>query len=78
MWQTVDYKGNTVKWYEAELIERLKAECEETSKYYSECIQKNRENNGQLFDDEQMRWFMGRAHHANEIIRIIKSYEGER
>ena len=20
MWQTVDYKGNTVKWYEAELI----------------------------------------------------------
>ena len=21
MWQTVDYKGNTVKWYEAELIE---------------------------------------------------------
>lgn len=21
MWQTVDYKGNTVKWYEAELVE---------------------------------------------------------
>ena len=20
MWQTVDYKGNTVRWYEAELI----------------------------------------------------------
>lgn len=24
MWQTVDYKGNTVKWYEAELIEKIK------------------------------------------------------
>lgn len=28
MWQTVDYKGNTVKWYEAELIEKLKANCQ--------------------------------------------------
>ncbi|MBO7696219.1 MAG: hypothetical protein J6T10_26585 [Methanobrevibacter sp.] len=27
MWQTVDYKGNTVKWYEAELIEKIKATC---------------------------------------------------
>ena len=25
MWQTVDYKGNTVKWYEAELIEQVKS-----------------------------------------------------
>ena len=29
MWQTVDYKGNTVKWYEAELIEKIKAECKD-------------------------------------------------
>lgn len=29
MWQTVDYKGNTVKWYEAGLIEKIKAECED-------------------------------------------------
>lgn len=28
MWQTVDYKGNMVKWYEAELIEQIKAICE--------------------------------------------------
>lgn len=28
MWQTVDYEGNTVKWYEAELIERIKTICE--------------------------------------------------
>ena len=38
MWQTVDYKGNTVKWYEAELIEKIKAECKEcyqnNVKYY--------------------------------------------
>lgn len=29
MWQTVDYKGNTVKWYEENLIERIKAECQD-------------------------------------------------
>ena len=29
MWQTVDYKGNTVKWYEAELIEQIKKICNE-------------------------------------------------
>lgn len=29
MWQTVDYKGNAVKWYEAELIEKIKAECQD-------------------------------------------------
>lgn len=28
MWQTVDYNGNTVKWYESELIEKLKANCQ--------------------------------------------------
>lgn len=32
MWQTVDYNGNTVKWYEAELIEKIKAECQEAIK----------------------------------------------
>ena len=29
MWQTVDYKGNIVKWYEAELIDKIKAECQD-------------------------------------------------
>ena len=28
MWQTVDYKGNTVKWYEAELIEAIRLKCQ--------------------------------------------------
>lgn len=27
MWQTVDYKGNTVKWYEESLINKIKAIC---------------------------------------------------
>ncbi len=30
MWQTVDYKGNTVKWYEAELIEKITSICKNT------------------------------------------------
>ncbi len=29
MWQTVDYKGNTVKWYEESLINKIKAECQD-------------------------------------------------
>lgn len=28
MWQTVDYKGKPVKWYEAELIEKINNICE--------------------------------------------------
>lgn len=28
MWQTVDYKGNTVKWYEAGLIEAIRLKCQ--------------------------------------------------
>lgn len=75
MWQTVDCKGNTVKWYEAELIERIRKECEETNKYYSECIIKNRENLGQFMDEENMVWLMGRAHHAGEILRMIQENE---
>ena len=29
MWQTVDYKGNTVKWYEETLIKQIKDFCVE-------------------------------------------------
>lgn len=29
MWQTVDYKGNTVKWYEESLIKQIKDFCVE-------------------------------------------------
>lgn len=53
MWQTVDYKGNTVKWYEENLINKIKAECNEcyqnNVKYYGlalnilELIQENEE-----------------------------------
>ena len=34
MWQTVDYKGNTVKWYEAELIDNIKSMIEN---YKADC-----------------------------------------
>ena len=29
MWQTVDYKGNTVKWYEESLIRKIQDYCVE-------------------------------------------------
>ena len=28
MWQTVDYNGKPVKWYEAELIEAIRLKCQ--------------------------------------------------
>jgi len=34
MWQTVDYNGNTVKWYEAELISKIKEICQTYKRYY--------------------------------------------
>lgn len=34
MWRTTDYKGNPIRWYEAELIEKIKKEC-------NECYQNN-------------------------------------
>ena len=70
--------GKEQVWYEAELVDKIRANCKETSKFYSDCIVKNRENNGQLYDEEQMTWFMGRLHHADEILRIIEQYEKER
>lgn len=75
MWKTVDYKGNTVKWYEAELIERIRKECEQTEKYYSDCIIKNRETHGQFMDEESMTWLTGRAYNAGEILRLIQENE---
>lgn len=51
MWVTTDYQGNTVKWYEESLINKIKAECKEyyqnNVKYYGlalkilELIQEN-------------------------------------
>ncbi len=76
MWITKDYRGNKQVWYESELIEQIRKECEETDKYYSECIIKNRETLGQFMDEENMTWLMGRAHHAGEILRIIQENEG--
>ena len=36
MWKTVDYKGNTVKWYEAALIDEIKEHCKDFNR---DCIQ---------------------------------------
>lgn len=33
MWQTIDCKGNKVKWYEAELIEQIRKECKAQAHY---------------------------------------------
>lgn len=33
MWQTVDYKGNIVKWYEAELIDKIKKICKSAGEF---------------------------------------------
>ena len=41
MWQAVDYKGNTVKWYEAELIEAIRLKCQNELSYNSQPCEYN-------------------------------------
>lgn len=33
MWQTVDYEGKPVRWYEAELIEAIRLKCQNELSY---------------------------------------------
>ena len=66
MWQTVDYKGNTVKWYEAELIEKIKAECQEAIYTYDK---------EQFYEDDCDK-FLGESFIAQRIIDLIQENEG--
>ena len=65
MWQTVDYKGNTVKWYEAELIEKIKTECQEAIDTYDK----------EQFYEDDCDIFEGEAIMANRIMQLIKENE---
>ena len=65
MWQTVDYKGNTVKWYEAELIEQIKAECQEAIDTYDK----------EQFYEDDCDIFKGEAIMANRIMQLIQENE---
>lgn len=66
MWQTVDYKGNTVKWYEAELIEKIKAECQEAIDTYDK----------EEFYEDDCDKFMGESFMAQRILDLIEENEG--
>ena len=68
MWQTVDYKGNAIKWYEAELIEKLKVECMKVLDIY--WIKKYKP------DDE--KYIQGCASLAKIVLEHLKSYEAEK
>ena len=65
MWQTVDYKGNTVKWYEAELIEKIIRECQEAIDTYDK----------EQFYDDDCDIFKGEAIMANRIMQLIQENE---
>ena len=66
MWQTVDYKGNTVKWYESELIEKIIQECQEAIDTYDK---------EQFYEDDCDK-FMGESFMAQRILDLIKENEG--
>ena len=68
MWQTVDYKGNTVKWYEAELIEKLKAACQ---LHINACNQCGGDVNIDCIDCTQG----GKAIMAHYVFDIIQEFE---
>ena len=59
MWQTVDYKGNTVKWYEAELIELIKSLCKPASNYSTDAD----------------AWALGKKHLAKQVLDLIQENE---
>ena len=65
MWQTVDYKGNTVKWYEAELIEKIKTICE-----------KGIQDNISSLQDFCIDCVHGKANMALTILELIQENEG--
>lgn len=66
MWQTVDYKGNTVKWYEAELINRIIQECQEAIDTYDK----------EEFYEDDCDKFMGESFMAQRILDLIEENEG--
>lgn len=65
MWQTVDYQGNTVKWYEAELIEKIIQECQEAIDTYDK---------EQFYEDDCDK-FMGESFMAQRILDLIQENE---
>lgn len=65
MWQTVDYKGNTVKWYEAELIEKIIRECQEAIDTYDK---------EQFYEDDCDK-FLGESFMAQRILDLIQENE---
>jgi hypothetical protein len=64
MWQTVDYKGNKVKWYEAELIEQIKTICE-----------KNIQDDISGLQDICIACIHGKANMALTILELIQEFE---
>ena len=65
MWQTVDYKGNTVKLYEETLINKIKAECQEAIDTYDK----------EQFYEDDCDIFEGEAIMANRIMQLIQENE---
>lgn len=66
MWQTVDYKGNAVKWYEETLINKIKAECQEAIDTYDK---------EQFYEDDCDK-FLGESFMAQRILDLIEENEG--
>lgn len=65
MWKTVDYEGNSVRWYEAELIEQIKTICE-----------KGIQDDISGLQDICIACVHGKANMALTILEIIQENEG--
>lgn len=65
MWQTTDYNGNTVKWYEAELINKIIRECQEAIDTYGK---------EQFYEDDCDK-FLGESFMAQRIMDLIEENE---
>lgn len=59
------------------LLKQIVEKCKETEKYYSECLEKNRETFYQYMDEENLTWLMGRSSMAGDILRMFEIEECE-
>lgn len=65
MWITKNYKGQEQVWYESELIEKIKAECQEAIDTYDR----------EQFYEDDCDIFEGEAIMANRIITMLREWE---
>ena len=65
MWTLKDYKGNEQVWYEAELIDLIRKECQEAIETYDQ----------ERFYEDDCDKFLGESFMAERVLNLIQEFE---